>query len=187
MVATMTDFAAGVPWMVASQQWNLLGSHDTARIRTRLGDPGLVGVAVGLLATYPGTPMVFAGDEIGATGETGEHARVPMPWGEPQRWDTSTLAMYRSLLALRRSSEALRDGGLRWVLVTDDAVAYLREVPGERVLVLAARARWPGAVLPSRLTPTRVAESLYGPDLHVDDAGLHLPGDGPAVGVWRLA
>jgi hypothetical protein len=34
---------------------------------------------------------------------------------------------------------------------------------------------------------TGSVERLYGPDLPVDDAGLHLPPDGPAVGVWRLA
>ena len=186
MVATMADFASRVPWTVTTQQWNLLGSHDTARIRTRLGDPALVEVAAGLMATYPGTPMVFAGDEVGATGETGEHARVPMPWDRPDRWDDGTLSAYRALLGLRRRSAALRDGGLRWALVADDAVAYLREVPGERVLVLASRAPWDGAVLPRHLAGPAV-ETWYGPDLSVDGAGLHLPGAGPAVGVWRVA
>jgi alpha-glucosidase len=187
MVATMTDFASRVPWAVTAQQWNLLGSHDTARIRTRLEDPALVEVAVGLMATYPGTPMVFAGDEVGAVGGTGEGSRVPMPWDRPGQWDDRTFEVYRALLAVRRGSTALLDGGLRWVLVTDDAVAYLRETAQERVLVLAARAPWGGATLPRLLAPAGSVERLYGPDLPVDDAGLHLPGAGPAVGVWRLA
>ena len=68
----------------------------------------------------------------------------------------------------------------------DDVVAYLREVPGERVLVLASRAPWDGAALPRDLAGPAV-ETWYGPDLAVDDAGLHLPGVGPAVGVWRVA
>lgn len=185
-VAAMVDFAARVPWSVTAQQWNLLGSHDTARIRTRLGDPALVEVAAGLLATYPGTPMVFAGDEIGATGTTGEHARVPMPWDLPDRRDERTFAAYRSLLALRRSSAALRDGGLRWAFAADDAVGYLREVPGERVLVVAARAPWAGVVLPGDLAPSGTVETLYGPDLACDARGLLVPGEGPCVGVWRL-
>jgi alpha-glucosidase len=175
-----------VPWQVSAQQWNLLGSHDTARIRTRLADPALVEVAVGLLATYPGTPMVFAGDEWGATGTNGEHARATMPWERPDRQDASTFEAYRVLLGLRRRSVALRDGGLRWLLVADDAVAYLRESRDERVLVVAARAPWPGALLPAGLAPERGVERLYGPDLRTDVAGLYVPGDGPAVGVWRL-
>lgn len=182
----MVDFAARVPWSVTTQQWNLLGSHDTPRIRTRLGDPALVEVAVGLMATYPGTPMVFAGDELGATGTNGEHARVTMPWDRPHRRDEHTFEVYRSLLCLRRSSAALRDGGLRWVLARDDVVGYLREVPGERVLVVAARAPWAGATLPGHLTPSGRVEALYGPELVVDERGVRVPGDGPGVGVWRL-
>lgn len=186
MARAMVDFAARVPWAVTAQQWNLLGSHDTARIRTRLGDPSLVEVAVGLMATYPGTPMVFAGDEYGATGTNGEHARTTMPWDAPARRDERTFAAYRSLLALRRGSAALRDGGLRWVHAADDAVAYLREIAGERVLVVAARAPWPGVVLPAHLAPTGLVQTLYGPDLALDGRGLRVPGVGPGVGVWRL-
>ena len=187
MVRAMVDFASRVPWAVTAQQWNLLGSHDTARIRTRLGDPALVEVAVGLLATYPGTPMVFAGDECGATGTNGEHARTTMPWDRPDRRDERTFETYRSLLGLRRESAALRDGGLRWVLATADAVGYLREVPGERVLVLAARGPWSGVVLPGHLAPSGLVQTLHGPDLTLDARGLQVPGAGPSVGVWRLA
>jgi alpha-glucosidase len=187
MVGTMRDFAAMVPWAVTAGQWNLLGSHDTARIRTLLGDPALVEVAVGLLATYPGAPMVFAGDEIGATGCNGEHSRVAMPWDRPERWDGAVLDTYRTLLALRGRSSALRDGGMRWVLAAEDAVAFLRESREERVLVVAARRPWSGASLPAALAPERTVERWYGPDLVADDDGVHVPGDGPAVGVWRLA
>ncbi|MBO1750676.1 glycoside hydrolase family 13 protein [Actinotalea sp. BY-33] len=190
MVATMRDFDSALPWAVTSHQWNLLGSHDTPRLRTVVGDPRLVEVAVGLLMTYPGTPMVFAGDEVGATGRNGEHARTTMPWDEPERWDGATFELYRRLITVRRSSPALREGGLRWAVVAEDAVAYLRETPQERVLVLASRAPWRGAVLPRGLLPRHLpagtAQTLHGPDLLVDEAGLHLPAEGPVLGVWRL-
>ena len=88
--------------------------------------------------------------------------RSPMPWnGEPghgfttgrpwlrfgddadtrnvaaqERDPGSVLATYRRLLALRRESTALRGGTLRLVETgSDDVLAWLREVPGERVLV----------------------------------------------------
>lgn len=186
MVASMRDFDALVPWQVTAHQWNLLGSHDTPRIRTVLGDPAMVEVAVGLLLTYPGTPLVFAGDEVGATGDNGEHGRVTMPWDDPSRWDAATFETYRRLLAVRRGSAALRRGGLRWLAVEDDAVVFLRETPGERVLVAVARASWGGVVLPRSLAPDGDVVTLHGPDLAVAD-GLAVPGDGPAVGVWRLA
>ncbi|MDT0165344.1 glycoside hydrolase family 13 protein [Actinotalea sp. AC32] len=187
MVATMREFASAVPWTVTAAQWNMLGSHDTARIRTLVGSPELVEVAVALLMTYPGTPMVFAGDEVGATGTTGEHARTTMPWGRPADRDDATFATYRALVALRRSSRALRHGGLRWVLADDDAVGYLRETADERVLVVAARAPWSGVTLPASLADGQ-PEALHGSlPLSVGDAGLQVGGVGPGVGVWRLA
>jgi len=186
VVATMRDFASMVPWQVSAAQWNLLGSHDTERIRTRVGDPALVEVAVGLLATYPGAPMVFAGDEWGATGSNGEHARVAMPWDRPDLQDAGTFEAYRALLGLRRASRALRDGGLRWLVAADDAIAYLREVADERLLVVVARAPWSGAVLPGHLAPTGVVETLYGPQVCKAGDSLEVSGDGPAVSVHRL-
>lgn len=188
MVATMRDFAAQVPWQVTAHQWNLLGSHDTPRLRTVVGedDRAAVEVAVGLLMTYPGTPMVFAGDEVGATGHDGEHARATMPWGRPDRWDEETLATYRTLIGVRRASAALRHGGLRWLLAEDDAVAFLRETPDERVLVVVARAPWSGVTLPRSLAPRGDVETLHGPRLVAGPDGLEVPAAGPSVGVWRL-
>lgn len=193
MVATMREVLAGVPWSVAAHQWNLLGSHDTPRIRTLAASAAAVEVAAGLLFTYPGTPMVFAGDEGGLTGSTGEGARVPMPWadidGGGSRWDRGTFDVYRRLIEVRRASRPLREGGLRWAVVHDDAVAFLRETADERVLVLLARGRWPGARLPRTLLVGGPApERLYGDgELDVRWDGLVLPGDGPAVHVWRLS
>lgn len=194
MVATMRDFDSAVPWSVTQHQWNMLGSHDTARLRTVVGSRELVEVAAGLLFTYPGTPALFAGDEGGLTGGTGEHSRVPMPWaavsspGDP-RWDARTFEVYRSLIAVRAGSRALREGGMRWAVVGPDAVAYLRETHDERVLVLVARASWAGTELPAHLLgPGCEPENLYGgADLPVRAGALHLPGDGPGVQVWRLA
>lgn len=189
MVDTMREFGATVPWQVTAHQWNMLGSHDTPRIRTVVGDPALVEVAAGLLFTVPGTPVLFAGDEIGVEGTTGEGGRVPMPWGHPESWDTRTFEAYRALIRLRRSTRALREGGMRWAVVAADAVAFLRETHDERVLVVAARGPWPGAEIPRHLlSPDAAPENLYGgADLTVGATTLRIPGDGPGVQVWRLA
>ncbi|WP_341358236.1 glycoside hydrolase family 13 protein [Georgenia sp. M64] len=190
-VATMREFDSAVPWSVTARQWNMLGSHDTARIRSVLGSRERAEVAAALLLTYPGTPVIFAGDEGGMTGVNGEHARRTMPWAQVDAgggpdWDAATFEIYRSLLAVRRSSRALREGGLRWAVVDDDAVAYLRETSDERVLVLLARAPWSGARLPASLAADG-AENLYGgAPLLVGPGGVELPGDGPGAQVWRL-
>lgn len=192
VVETMREFGAAVPWSVTSAQWNLLGSHDTPRLRTITGSRDAAHVAAGLLFTYPGTPVVFAGDELGLAGRSGEESRTPMPWDRPGAADAETLSTYRALAALRRSSPALRAGGLRWVAVDDDAIAYVRECASERVLVLLARAPWSGVDVPDvGLLGPGAPELLHGDRALVvaGDPGrrvLRLPGDGPGVHVWRL-
>src|SRR5690606_19631762 len=124
------------------------------------------------------------------TGTTGEHARVPMPWDRPERRDEVIHERYRTLAGLRAEHRALREGSLRWVLTEDDAVGYVRETADEALLVVVARAAWPGAEL--RLAvPSGMAETLYGTaDLTVTEhdgaTGVVVPGDGPTVGVWKL-
>lgn len=188
MVETMRDFDSQIAWPTLLNQWNMLDSHDTARIRTVVGDPRLVEVAAGLLFTYLGVPVVFAGDELGLEGRTGEHARVPMPWDRPERRDEHVHETYRRLAALRHQHEALRSGSLRWVLAGDDAVGYVRETPDEALLVVLARAPWAGTSLPLHLANGPGApRTVYGTaPLAVSDEGLEVPGAGPAVGVWRL-
>jgi alpha-glucosidase len=172
---TMRRFRAGLPWQSVLNSWTLLDSHDTARFRTVAGERHPVGI--GLQMTTPGVPMLFAGDELGLEGAWGEDARRTMPWDRPDAWDTGLLETYRGLIELRRSSDALARGGLRYVHVGADAVAYLRETRSERLLCLAARAPHE----PVRV-PWRELETLYGADANEGT----LPADGPAFHVWRV-
>ncbi|WP_337907602.1 alpha-amylase family glycosyl hydrolase [Microbacterium atlanticum] len=94
-------------------------SHDTGRFATNAA-PGAIPVAVGLMVTLPGLPVVYAGDEFGLTGAEGEDSRTPIPWGTEGEPDVAErLALYRDLVALRRAHPALATGGLRWIHVDD--------------------------------------------------------------------
>ncbi|MBU2666839.1 glycoside hydrolase family 13 protein [Actinoplanes bogorensis] len=186
LVATMSAFASQMSWRSWESSWSLLGSHDTARIRTVVGDADRQHVAAGLLFTLPGTPMVFAGDEIGLTGGGNESARVPMPWNRP--WDTTTLTRYQELIALRKASPALRRGGLRWVHADGDALLFRRESAEQSVLVLASR-NPAGRIKAAGLMPGTTLENLYGgaPPLHIEsDGSTAIDASGPAVQVWAL-
>jgi alpha-glucosidase len=189
VAATMREVASTVSWPIALSQWNSLDTHDTPRLRTITGDATADALAATLLFTYPGTPMMFAGLELGARGLNGEYGRVPMPWHHPEAWDNDTLRTVRALIHLRNRTAALHEGGIRWAVVHDDALAYLRETTNERVLVLVARRNWPGAVLPRHLLAADATpENLFGSaSLPVSPDGLHLSGDGPTAQVWRLA
>jgi alpha-glucosidase len=185
MVTTMRAFTAAQPWRATAHSLNLVGSHDVARIATFLGSDGLVTVAFGLLASMPGIPMLWAGDEIGQEGANGEDGRRPFLWDTSQ-WDTHRLATNQALFAVRAQSPALRHGGLRWLGVSDDAITFLREAPEDRVLVHAARAQH----VPVRLPTAVVGRELIGlgptTDIHAGASGtVTLPADGPAFSMWR--
>jgi alpha-glucosidase len=173
----MRRFRAGVPWDSVLHSWTLLDSHDAARFRTVCGSRARHLVGIGLQMTTPGVPMIFAGDELGLEGEWGEDARRTMPWDRPETWDAQLLEEYRNLIALRRGSDALARGGIRYVHTSADAIAYLREAGEERLLCLAARADHPAI-----LVPFNSLETLYGDD--ASDGAL--PAGGPAFHVWRI-
>ncbi|MET8306437.1 glycoside hydrolase family 13 protein [Micromonospora sp. NPDC005173] len=185
VLGTMDAYRSLISWRSYTHSWQLLGSHDSARIRTVVGDAARQEVAAGLLATMPGIPMIFAGDELGLVGTNGESSRTPMPWHRPQSWDAGTLAAYQALIALRRGEPALRHGGLRRLHHDPDTIVFLREAPTGAVLVLARRA----AGAPVRLAGLPAAENVYGgaPALRPGpDGALTLPADGPTFQVWRL-
>ncbi|HEX3057174.1 MAG TPA: glycoside hydrolase family 13 protein [Gaiellaceae bacterium] len=176
-VAAMRAFRAGVSWDAVVNSWALLDSHDTARFRTVTASRAKHVVGIGMQMTTPGVPMLFAGDEIGLEGEWGEDARRTMPWDREETWDRDLLRSYRELIALRRSSHALAYGGLRYVHVSGDAIAYVRESREERLLCLAARAPHD----PVRVPFTEL-ETVYGEDAR---DGV-LPADGPSFHIWRI-
>jgi alpha-glucosidase len=190
LLATVRAFLAAAPWRSSATSWSLLSSHDSTRIRSVVRDAGLGEVAAGLLFTMPGTPMVFAGDEIGMEGVGDPGTRQPFPWQRPETWDRATLGHYRELAALRQASHALRRGGLRWAHAEGDALAFLRESERQRLLVLAARSGNGPLRLPTgALGLGGEAPNLYGgaDPLRPDpDGSVTLPGDGPTFQLWQL-
>ncbi len=188
VVGAMRALSGVTPWQGTLHAMNLIGSHDTHRVASLLGHSGRVDVAFGMLAAYPGVPMIYAGDEIGLTTMGPEYARIPMPWEHTDRWDQRRLAHTRALFGARAGSQALRRGGLRWLWIGDDALVFLREAPGESVLVHAARAPHVPVRVPTAVVGRRLAGIAGTRDLTADgDGWLTLPGDGPAFGLWHLA
>ena len=186
MASAMRAFAAAAPWRATAHAMTLVGSHDTVRIRTMLDGEDLVTVAFGLLATMPGIPMLWSGDEIGQHGVNGEDGRRPFPWQDPAQWDQDRLATIRAHFGARADSEALRHGGLRWLAVSDDAVTFLREAPEESVLVHASRADHDPTPIPAAVVGEHLAGLAGTDDLSTRADGLHhLPTSGPAIGIWR--
>ena len=162
LVASIQEFNSSIPWRSLTASMLLLDSHDTARFRTVvLGDKNAHIAAMTMMMTYPGVPSIFAGDEIGLEGSWGEDARRTINWADKTDWDTQFLAEVKKLVALRKSRKALMDGGLRWIAVENDYIAYLRESAKESILVLISRG---GISATIDLAPFgyAVSKTLYG-------------------------
>lgn len=193
LVETMREFAAIVPWRTTAHSFTLLGSHDTTRIKTLVGnDPDLVHLAAGLLFTMPGIPMVTYGDEIGMPGDSGEDGRRPMPWSAQAEgcddWNIGILDIYRALIHARRSTAALTSGGLRWLHTEDDAVVFVREHLSGSALVHLARAAHQDITLASEHLPgIAEGQALLGSPIGLDENGVTLAAEGPTVRVWLWA
>ena len=185
---SMREFLAHVPWKVAMSHWNNLDSHDTARIRTLVRDKRLVRVAIGLLMTFPGVPMTFAGDEQDAVGSTGEQSRVTMDWDSPDDRYEETSSVYRGLLELRRRYSALRAGGLRWVGSTADMLGYLREDGESRLLVAASRVPDEHLIIDEELIGSEPPLLLFGQGrmTRVEGHRWLLTMPEPAICIWRF-
>ncbi len=184
VVETIRDFTSRVSWRALTFSFNLVGSHDTTRIRTLVGDDArLVDVAAGLLFTLPSVPMMTYGDEIGMEGQFGEDGRRTMPW-DGQGWDERLLAVYRDLIGLRRGSSALTHGGLRWVHADDDVLVFLRESRTQVALVHVARAAHEPLHLDRSLLPG-IEDGLraFGRGVEVAGSTVVLTADGPTVAV----
>ena len=185
-VESIRAFHARIPWRSLLSSWNILGSHDTARIRTVVGTAERQIAALALAVGLPGVPMVFAGDEIGATGGWGEDSRTPFPWHDPDSWDMQTLGAYRTLLRLRSSSAALAEGGLRWLHVSSDAIAFVREHPDESILIVVARNQSEPIRIPLDGMDAGTVSPLFGFEAEVvaGQAVIDVPSAG--AGVWRV-
>jgi alpha-glucosidase len=132
-------FMGAIPYAIALQQFNQLGSHDTTRIlHVTDEDKALVKAGTALLIGFPGVPCIYYGDEIGMTGGKDPDNRRTMPWDESD-WDTDMRTYIQQLIDIRRSSPALKNGGFQLLLAEGDVLAYQRHVPDQTLIIVAHR------------------------------------------------
>lgn len=185
LVASMSEFNASIPWRSLVASMVLLDSHDTARMRTVvLGDKAIHLSAMAMMLTCPGVPSIFAGDEIGLEGAWGEDSRRTINWDNRSGWDHEFFAEVKKLIEIRRGQDALINGGLRWVAVEDDYVAYLRESKKQSVLVFIAR-KGVKAVIDLGKFGYTISETLYGQS--VQGSKVAINSKSAVQGVWIVA
>jgi neopullulanase len=121
---------------VTAVQMNLLDSHDTPRLRTMCGeDLDSVRLATLIQMTLAGAPCLYYGTEIGMSGRGDPDCRRAFP-EDPGVWETDPYEWLADLIALRRSSRALRDGDRVPLGATEGAIAWLRTFDHEAFVVV---------------------------------------------------
>lgn len=142
--------AENYPPQVLSCVMNCLGTHDTPRILTALGDDFTgskaekaerrlspearalamerLHVAVFLQFMLPGMPSIYYGDEAGMEGFEDPFCRRFYPWGGE---DAALRGYFAALAALRNGSPLLRRGDVRVTAAGGGRLAFRRRLEGE--------------------------------------------------------
>lgn len=133
----MTEVQHQYPHNVNEVAFNLLGSHDTARILT-LADENIDKVKLMLLfqLSYTGSPCIYYGDEIGMTGGDDPGCRKCMEW-DSSRQNQALFHFVKKLIHLRKNIPAFgNEATFRFERGENDVIVYSKRGK-EEMLVFA--------------------------------------------------
>ena len=159
---TLESIYGNYPPEMANALMNLLGTHDTERILTALGDTEVaklpydkragyrmpadrraealkrLRLAVAIQMAIPGIPCIYYGDEAGMEGYKDPFSRLPYPWGGE---DTELVSFYREIVQARRAERIFADGTVSFVYADADILCFERHKREFMVVVLVNRGR----------------------------------------------
>ena len=154
----LVELYSSYPRFVCDSLMNILGTHDTERILTVLGDHYRPDASNDHLAvmrmtsferevaikrlkmasiiqyTVYGIPSVFYGDEAGVEGYHDPFCRKPFPWGREEK---TLLEHYQKLGELRNIEKAFDRGSFRVLEHGQEVLTYERCKEDSRVIVIA--------------------------------------------------
>jgi len=114
-------------------QFNLLDSHDTARVLTQAGGDKLaMKNAFMYMMMMKGSPCIYYGTEIGMEGDRDPDCRRPMIWDET-RQDGDLLQFFKELIKIRKKYiELIQNASISYVR-ENDICRWVLEWNGERL------------------------------------------------------
>lgn len=157
-IETVVSVCENYPKPALDVLMNHIGTHDTARILTRLINfelehkpreiqvgykltdneyahaKELLKTATVLQYTLPGFPSIYYGDEAGLQGGSDPFNRAFYPWGNE---DKSLINWYKKLGELRHKLTCLKDGRFTPYSAMLSCVAYIRESNEQKIFVIA--------------------------------------------------
>jgi cyclomaltodextrinase / maltogenic alpha-amylase / neopullulanase len=136
--------------------------------------------------TFPGTPCIYYGDEIGLVGGKDPGSRGAFPWHDRASWDEDLLEYFKKATRLRSLHPALRRGRYRTLYASGSTFAFERANEEEQLIVaFNAGAATSKFVLPAA---PGIAVSLFGglPNLRVDGGRCEIELPPRSGGVWKI-
>lgn len=133
----MTTTLQAYPDTVNNVLFNIIGSHDTPRILHECSyRKERVRLLFTFLFTYPGTPCIYYGDEIGLGGGSDPGCRKCMPWNTEEH-DTELKEFVKRLIQVRKQSSPLINNGTFYFLSQPDScLAYYTKEEEEILLTV---------------------------------------------------
>jgi len=119
-------------------QFNVLDSHDTARLLTEVNeDKDLMKQVLAFTYMQPGVPCIYYGDEYGMDGGNDPECRKCMVWDKDKQ-DLNLYEFFKDLVSLRKTShEILSEGDMVWEKVADDGMLILsRKLPESEIKII---------------------------------------------------
>lgn len=106
-----------------SMMFNVLDSHDTARIKTLAHDNmDLTRQILAFTFMQPGTPSIYYGTEYGMTGENDPDDRKPMVW-DPELQDQMMYGFMQRLVRVRQQvANKLTVSRMKWAVDADNVI-----------------------------------------------------------------
>jgi len=149
---------------VSAVQLNLLGSHDTPRMRSILGGSSAAAQLATLIQfALPGAPCVYYGDELGALGanDPANRGSFPQDLTAISAEALAFRAFVRATAAARNAHPVLRGGALRVLHAEGAVLAFERSAEpvgfeGEPLQLTADATRTMVVVTNSADTPAQV-------------------------------
>lgn len=147
LLNTVLDICENYPKCALNLLMNHIGTHDTARILTRLGTNitldgnreaqsqfklseyektkgiTLLKLAAVLQYTLPGVPSLYYGDEAGCEGFSDPFCRASYPWGNENK---ELLEFYRALGKMRRNENAFVDSDFEVISCENGLFSFRR-------------------------------------------------------------
>ena len=166
-----------LPRSVVEATFNLLDSHDTARILYQCGDDARkASLAYIFQFTLSGAPCIYYGDEIGLSGGADPMCRKTMPWDENDH-DLDFKRHIKTLIMLRKTYKAFNSSEIRWLATnTNNSIIYAKKSPeGDIIIIINNSSDTQSINLPLQLSNQTVYEIYKQTEHSLEDTVLLEP------------